>query len=408
MKNLIYWFLLFFVVSSCTDRQTEKQKKSEMFPVESNYIINLDGKTEPHIPYSDYFKSPKTIILETTNDCLIGNIHDLQVVDGFIYIIDTNHAKSVFVFDKNGRFIRKIGSLGGGPGEYIQLMDFTIDIKNNFIFLLDYGKYVHMYTLDGTFVKTINPKIENYNIKNIQYFNNRLYMSVIAFKPTPGDFMLIEIGLEKGEILSKSLPLRYNKNWTEFLFLRNSFFVSRSNVQPLYAQSFMDYIVSVGVEITPYVELKSNNLVTNKDIKAITDTRGDGKAKLDAVKTHFIGNLKIFDVHSYVENEKFFLFRYQQGWGKHCTAIVDKKERTASLTQDFRKDLIFIDSHDLFFSGFACYDSKGAYEILQSISIKRFQESIRNNEVIPDLDKANELLNLDAESNPVIFYYEFK
>ena len=102
----------------------------------------------------------------------------------------------------NGRFIRKIGGLGNGPGEYLSLSNFTLDTENEFIYLLDYFKRIHKYHLDGTFVQTITPKVNNANIMCIQYHNNRLFMSILAFNPLPNDYMLLEIDSDNGELLS--------------------------------------------------------------------------------------------------------------------------------------------------------------------------------------------------------------
>ena len=88
--------------------------------------------------------------------------------------------------------------------------------------------------------------------------------------------------------------------------------------------------------------------------------------------------------------------------------VINKNTGSVDFIGDYGKDLIFKNEENRFFTGFEFFDKGGAFEILHSFSIESFQESIRNNEVIPDLDKANELLKLDAEANPVIFYYEFK
>ena len=316
--------------------------------MDSKYIINLDGNKENSLPLSSYFQNPKAIILETDKNCLISHIFDLQVFDDFLYVLDTRIAKSLYVFDMNGRFVRKIGSLGQGPGEYSQLTDFTIDTENRFIYLLDYYKRVHKYHLDGTFVQTIIPKVQNANIMYIQYYNNRLYMSILAYKPVPGDFMLLESDPGNGEILSKSLPLKYNKGWAELIFMSHSFFISRMNVPPLYTQIFMDYVVSLGDDITPYIEIKSKNLVTDKDISNITDTRGN-KDIFGSFRSYFRGSVKIFDVHSYVENDEFILFMYQQGFMNSCAVIVHKKTGLVKLANQFSNDLIFKNGENHFF-----------------------------------------------------------
>jgi hypothetical protein len=69
------------------------------------------------------------VISGTNEDCMIGMIHELQVFDGCIYILDRAITKSLFVFDMEGRFIKKIGCFGNGPGEFIQPVDITLDTE---------------------------------------------------------------------------------------------------------------------------------------------------------------------------------------------------------------------------------------------------------------------------------------
>ena len=64
--------------------------------------------------------------------------------------------------------------------------------------------------------------------------------------------MLLEIDPGNGKVLSSSLPVRYNKGWNEPFFDSCSrIFMSRANNPPRYNQMYMDYIVSIGDEITP-------------------------------------------------------------------------------------------------------------------------------------------------------------
>ena len=403
MKNLFYWFILFFAIFACTDNQ----KESGLFSMESNYIINLDGKTEPQIPYSDYFKSQKTIILETNDDCLIGMPTTFQIYDGYIYILDHYYAKCLFVFDMEGRFIRKIGSVGNGPGEYTQPKDFTLDTANGFIFIASSGKLIYKYQLDGTFVQTITPNIERENLYNIHYYNGKLYLNVLTYQSTQDDFMLYEADVQTGKVLSKSIPLSYNMGWnvTELSHKR---FLSRSNDPPRFTGHFMRHIVTIGEEITPYIELQSKNFPTAADIEKLKEAFYlSPSSYLDAI----IEFPKIRDVSSFIENQDFIFFRYEHGTRNQNTVIYHKKTGMVTTTSFFKNDLIYKNNYTGFGNlreDFVFSDSKGAYVIRAENARKRLQEAILNHETAPELDKADELLQLDESANPVIFYYEFK
>ena len=371
--------------------------------MDSDYLIDLDGNKETSIPFSAYFNNPKAIILETGKECLIGFVNDFQVLDDRIYVLDILYAKSLNVFDMDGHFIRKIGSLGQEPGEYISLVDFTIDTENRFIYLLDYGKRVHKYDLNGQYVSTITPQITRSNIKYIQYYKSKLYLSVEAYTSALSDNMLLESDLN-GKILSGTLSLIYDKGWGGRLSKGYSFFMSRLNDTPRYARLFMDYIVTVGKEITPYIKLKSNSLSTGKDFEDFQNG-GISRTGMERAIANFS---KIHNVHSFIENDDYVIFKYQHGLNKYITVILHKKTGEARLTSYFSNDLIFKSDNAGFNKKFVFSDSKGAYEIMDHYNLEIFLKSIRNNEIVPGLDRLDELLQLEEDANPVIFYYEYK
>ena len=412
MRNT-FCLIIFILFFSCINRQTNTSPDKLD---EAHYIIDLDGYKEDYIPYSSVFKNVKTIILESKDDALIGSVREFQVFDGYIYIMDAVIAKSLFVFDMDGHFIRKIGRLGQGPGEYIQLFDFTIDTENGLIFVLDFGYFIHKYRLDGTYIHSIDVRsqIPRSNIDFIQFYHNRIYASVRTWEATPDDFMLMEMDPKNGKILSQSLPLKYNKGWSKASFTGHGFFISPLNNPPRYTQLFMDYIVSLGETITPYIKLKSKNLTTIDDFKNSFDEKLSPTGGFQVLQ----GTSKIWDVNSFVENDDLILFRCNFGLlsNRNSFSVVFYKETGSVKTANkMSNDLVSrqIDDENQFFISymdgrFIFSDKKGAYEIVQPYLFSRFLKSIRNNDVVPNLDKLDELLKLTEDSNPVIFYYEFK
>ena len=398
MKKFFILLVIASLFCSCSNRQ------STISLNEAAYVIDLDENQEVFIPYSSIFKNVQTIILETGEDCMIGNITEFQVFDGCIYILDESVAKSLFVFDMEGRFIRKIGSLGNGPGEYIKINDFTVDTENGFIFLCDYANRVHKYQLDGTYIHSITIGMPRANTNFIQYYKGILYASVFAWDPAENDYMLLGIDPNDGKILSRALPLKYNKGWAELIFTGHSFFTSRMNSPPRYAQLFMDEIVSIGDDISPYIQLKSKNLVTEKDLENLPKDNDFAK-----MLESFRGSSKIWNVHSFIENDDFILFKYTCGYlGSSYTVVFHKETQTVKITKYLGNDMILEQDHDTWFVNFRFADMQGAYEIIPTFMMSRFMESIRNNKLVPNLDKLDQLKKLNEESNPVIFFYEFK
>lgn len=117
---------------------------------------------------------------------------------------------------------------------------------------------------------------------------------------------------------------------------------------------------------------------------------------------------KILDVNSFIDNQSFVLFRYYvHGSRNQNTVIYHKETGMVTSTSFFKNDLIYKNDYQVN-EEFRFSDSKGAFVIKDVNAKKRLLEAIRNNETVPELDKTDELLQLDENANPVIFYYEFK
>ena len=86
--------------------------------------------------------SIEVIKLETTDSCLIGFINKISFTDKYILVSDARVSQKIYLFDKEGKFIRYISNKGNGPGEYSVIGDFTI--KGDSVFIQDYyqNKYV--------------------------------------------------------------------------------------------------------------------------------------------------------------------------------------------------------------------------------------------------------------------------
>ena len=66
------------------------------------------------------------------------------MTDDAIFILESDQEHGgMYVFDKEGRFVTRIGNRGRGPGEYILPMSFTID--SELIGILDGGMNKLLY-----------------------------------------------------------------------------------------------------------------------------------------------------------------------------------------------------------------------------------------------------------------------
>jgi hypothetical protein len=64
-------------------------------------------------------------------------------------------AKTIFVFDRKGRFKNRIGRIGNGPGEYVSLYNVAIVAGINQIAVFDKWKNsIHFFNINGNFIRS--------------------------------------------------------------------------------------------------------------------------------------------------------------------------------------------------------------------------------------------------------------
>ena len=115
------------------------------------------------------------IPLESTDSSLISSINKMYFLNDYIFILDKKGGKGLYIFDRKGQFIRKIGKVGKGPGEYISIDDFTIDRNKSIIYFLADRKNILLYDIRGQYIRSFKTqfyasKIEYNNTSNKIYF----------------------------------------------------------------------------------------------------------------------------------------------------------------------------------------------------------------------------------------------
>lgn len=149
-------FLFACILIGCTDSSNEKNGNTpaELYQISFD-LENLSKKGAPMM--SEIIDSLEYIKLEYNPDFQIGSILGRPYIsEDYIFIL-CSHKAGLLQFKRNGEFVRKIGSYGRGPGEYLQLRDFSVDEKKGMIYTIPNWKTV-LCTYDysnGKFIEEI-------------------------------------------------------------------------------------------------------------------------------------------------------------------------------------------------------------------------------------------------------------
>ena len=152
---------------------------------------------EIHLNEEKYLSSvfeSKIIQLETIDESLIGRkINKICKRDNKYYISYDNVA--LVIFDSQGKFLRRINRIGGGPGDYTLLVDFDVLPDGNII--IQDAKKMLFFSNTGEYIKSIQLGMTCYNIKVIDEDNFLVCAS--------GEEYSIYLINKDGNILSKQI-----------------------------------------------------------------------------------------------------------------------------------------------------------------------------------------------------------
>jgi len=151
MKTLIGLLVIgILITASCNSPGTSRSTITADLPYQVDLEQNM-GNVKP-VPLSTVGKELEYIPLETHPDCMIMRIAGVALSDSFIFVSD---GSKLMLFDRNGKFLRQIGSTGRGPEEYSSVRDFYTDRDNKEVYILASGK-VMAFGFNGQYKKSFN------------------------------------------------------------------------------------------------------------------------------------------------------------------------------------------------------------------------------------------------------------
>lgn len=101
---------------------------------------------------SDIVDNCEMVKLETTSKSILGNIHYACVSENYIAINTYDRPQlPVKLFKRDGTYLRDIGAIGKGPGEYTSIYGTQIDENANRIYITPFANAQHIlvYDLEG-------------------------------------------------------------------------------------------------------------------------------------------------------------------------------------------------------------------------------------------------------------------
>ncbi len=149
--NFIIAISVVTILVSCGSKQ--KGSHAKIVDVNGNEVVdcNISEVTDTiDLPLSEIIKECEVIPLETNEKSLFESIHHVGVSKNYI-AIHSRGRYPIKLFDRKGKFIRDIGKIGRGPGEFNSLYGIQLDEEVNKIYLTPFAnaKELLVYSLDN-------------------------------------------------------------------------------------------------------------------------------------------------------------------------------------------------------------------------------------------------------------------
>ena len=369
--------------------------------------ISIDGATRcDSLIFSDFFKAPKVVLLETKPECVVQNIRSLEIYKEDIYILD-DRANKLYVFDGNGKFKRTISSPGRGHGEYMKLADFSIDRTKEVIYLLDEATdEILKFSLDDyKFLSSIKAVQNGYLTYSMQEIGGKIYLNRSSVLEKE-KYELREIDERNGKQVGKFLKSDdYNHGWNFPLSLEHSNFYSKNSQSPKYIGLFSNLIMNVTADGVSAAYIVDSRKFMDKEEVLKMQKIAEGKLE----KIDFSGiysQKRIHQISRFIESPSKVFFQYLEG-DERKYLVDDKasgKTKTSSL---FMND--YVSDKNMIPMDFCYSDERGVVALLKPCFMPHFIKYIINGgKMRTHLDNYSRLIKLNKDSNPVLFFHEYK
>lgn len=256
MRILFFIFTFLFLTTSCQN-DINHQGTDDLGP--ARYSIEM-SPSEDEVDWNALVDSVSVIPLENKLEALLGKIDKIEIKGDSLFLLDVMHRK-LNIFDlSTGKFLAQIGSRGKGPGEFLDMRDFTI--VNDTLYCLDYNK-VNKYNVNSfEFISTTNftsQETAQINPMNFIYFGDSKYY--------------IWNNLERGEAKDEQgyFLLEYTNN------KRTNSYLKHNGARSFEDKMFFNTSDPKEFFVAPPVGFNNISLVTGSEIINYIEIDFDGK-----------------------------------------------------------------------------------------------------------------------------------
>lgn len=203
-NKLLWVIIVFFILAGCSS-----QKSEDNGIIEINITNALANKQDMQL--SKLVEKVEILVLESNIDCFMQAPYNMHFFGEKYILFHDNRKNQFFLFNRQGKFINKIGRSGKGPGEYNLGCKATVSKDESRIIVSDrLATKVIVYNLKGEVIVQKN-LIEYFPSKYFEemycfYENQIVFLTGRPYQQVEGysNLLLFDLDLNKiGEVLPR-------------------------------------------------------------------------------------------------------------------------------------------------------------------------------------------------------------
>jgi len=348
-------------------------------------VFKPDPETNKEISLSDF--ADHILYVPIDNQIPLGHIYSYKLIETGI-IISAKDAGILF-YSSEGKFIRPIGSIGRGPGQYTFYSYFCIDENNRLVYVLDSRSVIKVFDLEGNFIRSFAAGEYGEIIDGLYCYGSNLVISYIL--RTPDTKYLFTIHDPEGRLIKaiERNDLLFSTNW----LLSGGFFSYNNRVS--YWNPFIDTVYTIQTDFS----IKPSLIIDS------------GEGRFPRTKFYsFEEKLKYYCPLTILETDDYYFIRYFQ-INYNLTLLRKDNGEAYNISFNNEEEGIRNDIDGVvdFIPQYYHVDSDGEYLVSLVQSIQKMKRNINGimrqteNPVIDQQEEFKTLLrNLNETDNPVL------
>jgi hypothetical protein len=387
--NRTFLFFISLVFCSCNIDKNTKNEVSEKNAID---FITIDFSkalaNSSDIQLSDIATNVEYIPLESHPDYLLGRIDDAIIAGDFIFIKDNRNP--ILQFRLDGSFVRTIGKLGRGPGEYFHARCFSINEDKAQLYIHSGNQEIVIYDFAGKYMGA--NKLESSETNKIVWSRDSLFLHYTEGGFDISGLVFCERDAYGDMIQSVNNYYNYDKMpaivFITDYFGRNTFYRYKNHLH--FKSWYNDTIYSYNHE----KEISPKYLIDLKHFK-LPERHFYNKTKIENPKDFYWFGIQESERYIFINYSSYALSAERNPGGYVLYDKVAGLERSVLDNVNGFKDDYGYPFIPRFVNDTIAFDFANAYEFLDAFSDKIIQMDETSVMI-------NKLRNINGNSNPIL------